>query len=58
LLLKSQENIKNIKISFFIFYSFQEIKVYEGAFQNLFVELPEVKNDAFKRTLDFIEKRL
>jgi hypothetical protein len=40
------------------FNSFQEIKVYEGAFQNLFVELPEVKNDAFKRTLDFIEKRL
>ena len=32
-------------------------KVYEGAFHNLYVELPDVKNDAFKMTCDFIEKR-
>jgi hypothetical protein len=32
--------------------------VYDGAFHNLFVELPEVKNDTFKLTCDFVEKRL
>ena len=33
------------------------LKIYDGAFHNLYVELAEVKNDALKMTCDFIEKR-
>jgi hypothetical protein len=32
--------------------------MYDDAFHNLYVELPEVKNDALALTAEFIEKRI
>ena len=36
----------------------KEFKTYEGAFHNLYVELPDVRADAIQRTLEFINNRL
>jgi len=36
----------------------KEVKFYEGAYHNLYAELPEVKTDSIQKTLDFMMKRL